>query len=234
LRTSAKFLQERFPLNNVFLHNVRCLQPSRRMTAVGNQMITALAACIPQLSTSISFADNVVTEWRLYQADTDITADWFVSADGTNIPVDKYWSRVSRQGDDSLGHPSKYTDLMVVVKAALSVSHGQGDVERGFSWNNQIVDDIRIALKERTILALRTVKDVVNRFDNVRVQITSQLIRQFQGAHATYKADLESVAQTAQDKDAEKLTKVTEDKRKQTTEINRVEIEKDNMKVRST
>jgi len=95
LRTSAKFLQVRLPLSNVFLQNVRCLQPSQPMTAVGNQMITALAACMPQLSTGISFADNVVTEWRLYRADTDITADWFVSANGTNIPVDKYWSRVS-------------------------------------------------------------------------------------------------------------------------------------------
>jgi len=90
-------------------------------------------------------------------------------------------------------------------------------LERGFSLNSQSVDDIRIALKERTIIALCTVKDVVNRFDNVdRVQITSQLIRQFRGAYATYKTNLESVAQ---DKDAEALTKFTEDKRKQTTEI---------------
>jgi len=54
LQTSAKFLQERSPLNNVFLQNVQCLQPSQRMTAVGNQMITALAACMPQLSTGIA------------------------------------------------------------------------------------------------------------------------------------------------------------------------------------
>jgi len=60
-------------------------------------------------------------------------------------------------------------------------------VERGFSLNSQSVDDTRIALKERTIIALRTVKEVVNRFENVdRVQITSQLIRQFRRAHATY------------------------------------------------
>jgi len=116
---------------------------------------------------------------------------------------------------------------MVVVKAALSVSHGQADVERGFSLNNQIVDDTRIALKERKIIALRTVKDVVNRFDNVdRIPVTSQLIRQFRGAHATYKADLESVAQASQDKEAEALTKVTEDKKKQTAEMKRVEIGK--------
>ena len=116
---------------------------------------------------------------------------------------------------------------MVVVKAAVSVSHGQADVERGFSLSNQIVDDTRIALKERTIIALRTVKDVVNRFDNVdRIPVTSQLIRQFRGAHATYKADLESVAKSSQDKEAEALTKVMEDKKKQTAEMKRVEIGK--------
>jgi len=38
---------------------------------------------MPQLSTGISFEDNVVTKWRLYKADTDITADWFISANGT-------------------------------------------------------------------------------------------------------------------------------------------------------
>jgi len=175
-------------------------------------MITALAACMPQLSTGISFADNVVAEWRLYQADTDITADWFISADGTNILVD--WSRVSRQVDNP-GHPSKYKNLKVVVKAALSVSHGRADVDGGLSLNNQIVDDTRIALKEHPMIALRTVKDVVNRFDNVdRIDITSKLIRQFRRAFATYKADLQYVAQASHDKAAEALTKVTEDKKK--------------------
>ena len=55
-----------------------------------------------RLSTGISFADVVVMGWRLNQTDTDITADWLVSADGTNISVDKYRSHVSKQVD-SLG-----------------------------------------------------------------------------------------------------------------------------------
>ena len=50
LRTVAKFLQERLPLNNVFLQNVLCLQLSQRMAAVSNQMLATLAACMPQLS----------------------------------------------------------------------------------------------------------------------------------------------------------------------------------------
>ena len=92
-------------MRNVFLQNVRCLRPSQRMTAVGNRMKTALATCMSHLSTGISFADVVVTEWCFNQTDAvaDITADWFVFADGTKLSVDKYWSRVSKQVD-SLGH----------------------------------------------------------------------------------------------------------------------------------
>jgi len=84
--------------------------------------------------------------------------------------------------------------------------------------NSQSVDDTRIALKERTIITPRTVKDVVNKFDNVdRVQVK---------AHASYTVDLESVAQAAQDQDAEALTKFTKDKKKQMTEIKKIEIGK--------
>jgi len=68
-----------------------------------------------------------------------ITDDWVTSADGSVVPVDVYWSRVSQQ-KDGLGN-AKYSHLMVVVKAALSVSHGQADVERGFALNKHITVD---------------------------------------------------------------------------------------------
>ena len=45
-----------------------------------------------------------------------------------------------------VGNP-KYVNLMVVVKAALCISHGQADVERGFSFNKHIVDETRVNLK---------------------------------------------------------------------------------------
>jgi len=74
-----------------------------------------------------SFLDSVSTEWRLY------TKQMMIShLNGPHlvmgIPVDNYWSRVSKQRD-GLGNP-KYSHLMLVVKEALSVSHGQGDVEQ--------------------------------------------------------------------------------------------------------
>jgi len=60
-----------------------------------------------------------------------------------------------------LGNP-KYSYMMVVMKAALYISHGQDDVERGFSINKYVVNEV--TLKQHTILAIRTVKDVVNKY----------------------------------------------------------------------
>ena len=89
-------------------------------------MIHVLAASMPHLESDLRFLDSVSTEWRLYQADADISPDWAVTHDDGIVPVDKYWARVSTLRD-GLGN-LKYANPMVVVKAALCVSHGQADV----------------------------------------------------------------------------------------------------------
>jgi hypothetical protein len=160
-------------------------------------MINTLAASMPHLACELNFLDAVSTEWRLYQADVDISAEWAVSADGDVVPVDQYWSQVSKQ-KDGLGHP-KYVNLMVVVKAALCVSHGQADVERGFSLNKLIVDEKRVSWKQHTIVAIRTVKDVINRYQEVdKIPISRHLIRRFRGAHAAYTEYLSSLQKEAE------------------------------------
>ena len=67
------------------------------LNAENIQMVTALAAAMPQLSTGRGFHDSVVTEWRLYQFDDGITTEGGVSADGSVIPVGAYWSRVFKR-----------------------------------------------------------------------------------------------------------------------------------------
>jgi len=175
LKSCVKYLQQRLPLKNQFLHNVQCLKPASRNNAETVKMIGALCTCLPQLSDEVGFSDSVSSDWKLYQADDNITPDWATSADGSTLPVDIY---VSKQ-TDGLGNP-KYSHLMAVVKAALSVSHGQADVERGFSLNKLIIVDNRVSLKQRTVMALCTVRDVVNRYEAVdKIPISRQLIRQY-------------------------------------------------------
>jgi len=74
-----------------------------------------------------------------------------------------FWSRVATQKDD-LGSP-KYNNMVVVVKAASCISHGHADVERGFSINKYVVNEV--TLKQHTISAIRTVKDVINKYKAV-------------------------------------------------------------------
>ena len=95
---------------------------------------------------------------------------WYTSGMGRNTkrpwciswPI-LYWSRVATERD-GLGNP-KYNNLMVVVKVALCISRGhwQADLERGFSINKHVVSETRVKLKQHTILAIRTVKDVINK-----------------------------------------------------------------------
>ena len=75
---------------NEFLFNVQCLTPSKKGNAETNQMIHVLAASMPHLASDLRFLDSVSTEWRLYQADADISPDWAVTHDDGVVPVDKY------------------------------------------------------------------------------------------------------------------------------------------------
>jgi len=56
------------------------------------------------------------------------------SADGQVASVDQYWSQVAKQKD---GNP-KCVNLMLVIKAALCISHGHADVETGFCVNKHV------------------------------------------------------------------------------------------------
>jgi len=111
---------------------------------------------------------------------------------------------------------------MAVVKAALSVSHGQAGVEWGFSLNKLIIVANWISLKQRTVVALRTVRDVVNRYEAVdKIPISRQLIHRYRASHAAYSADLASLEQGAENKEREKQADdaAIKDKQKKKAEV---------------
>ena len=165
---ATKYLQKKLPLKNRFLISLRCLVPAYRNENHTVDMIATLTKSLPKMSDSSTFIDTVMAEWLLYQADMDIDSS-------AMDEVDKYWAQVFRKVD-SLGQ-LKYSHLALVVKVALSVSHGQADVERGFSINKMMIGDQRTRLKHSTIVAVRTVKDFLIHFPNIEaVPITSALL----------------------------------------------------------
>ena len=80
-------------------------------------------------------------------------------------------------------------------------------------------------MKQHTILALRTVKDVINKYQEVeKISVTRDLIRQFRGAHAAYTGYLSSLQKEAkaseQDKqECLKRAKETESLQQKQTDI---------------
>jgi hypothetical protein len=213
----AAYVAKKLPFSNVLLKNIACLSPLLRTEPSSLQMIAAVVVNLPYCN-SAEKSDSVVREWRKYQdeviPETFFIEDKGVKDDGTAYikykRVDYYWHRVM-QMTDNRGDP-KYPTLAAVVKMALSLSHGQADVERGFSINKHILND-RSLLSEKVLCATRTVKEVLVRHGSVTsVPITPALIAAYRGAYKLYKDDLElSKTQKAQESAAGKRKERVDD-----------------------
>ena len=213
MEKSAGYLAKKLPFANILLKNLACLSPLLRSQPGSLQMITAVVDNLPYCNYAAT-KDNILPEWRKYQEEV-IPEEFYIQergqrADGTAFVkykrVDDYWHRIL-QLTDARGDP-KYPTLAFVIKMALSLSHGQADVERGFSVNKQILSD-RTLLSQKALSATRTVKEVITRYGSVtNVQITPSLIASYRSASKLYKEALEM-------EKAEKTRESLTDKRKQ-------------------
>ena len=86
-------------------------------------------------------------DWKLHALD-DVSA-----VEVENHDVDRYWSDVLERRN-AVGQ-LKYCTLGKVVRAALSLSHGNSNAECSFSANKRMV------IHEETINALRMVKAAI-------------------------------------------------------------------------
>ena len=134
-----------------------------------------LSRHVPHLLTNEE-VDRVGAEWRVYQM-ADIPEEWFrkstVSLDNIieYLPIDQYWYQIFST-TTSIGTP-QYVVLTKLVKCLLSLSHGNSDVERGFSENNHLVSNDRSSLNEVSINGLRATKAGVKFFGGGKVHAVS-------------------------------------------------------------
>ncbi|CAF1602250.1 unnamed protein product [Rotaria sp. Silwood1] len=191
-----KELTKSLPLKNDFLRHLQCLQPLARKEESSRTSIMYLSRHVPHLLTNEE-VDRVGAEWRVYQM-ADIPEEWFrkitVSSDNIieYLPIDKYWYQIFST-TTSIGTP-QYVVLTKLVKCLLSLSHGNSDVERGFSENNHLVSDDRSSLNEVSINGLRATKAGVKFFGGGKVHIvptTSTLLSNVKEAYSRYTKDNE-------------------------------------------
>ena len=79
---------------------------------------------------------------------------------------------------DGMGH-TKYPTILSVVKATLTLAHGNSEVERGFSDSGKTVTVDRTRLSEASINNLRIAADGLKMFGSLphHVPITSSFIK---------------------------------------------------------
>lgn len=101
--------------------------------------------------------------------------------------MDKF-SRKDTRLDDfwiSLLSEKENDELKTVLQLVLILSHGNAEVERGYSVNEECLQD---NMAEPTLIAYRTVYDTVLKIGGVhKVDITKFLLHSAKTAHALYK-----------------------------------------------
>ncbi|KYN01819.1 hypothetical protein ALC62_07392 [Cyphomyrmex costatus] len=124
--------------------------------------------------------DILTNEWKLLQEEKHPKTDI------SKIRIDVYWSYFFAL-KNSFGN-IKYPVVSKVVKTLLSLSHGNADVERGFSTSALILTDNRASMSEKTLNSYMIVKYALKMCNNLphTVPIAKELLNLARTAHQKY------------------------------------------------
>ncbi|CAF3918958.1 unnamed protein product [Rotaria sordida] len=185
----TKELIRTLPLNNDLLRHLQCLHPIMRHSKTSHISIMNIARSFPQMIIPDDI-DRINAEWYIYQNEK-IPNEWYEKTNEYHS-IDYYWKNIftikTNTGTD------KFIALSKLIKCVLSLSHGNADVERGFSENAFLLTDDRSLLSDASINGLRATRDGVKFFGNGKpheVPITKALIDSIRNAHSRYCIDLE-------------------------------------------
>ncbi|CAF1095313.1 unnamed protein product [Adineta steineri] len=185
----AHELLRTLPLENNLLRHLQCLHPTMRLSTTSHKSIMNIARSFPQLIQSNDI-DRIGAEWYIYQNE-NIPNEWFEKSHEYQS-IDYYWKHIftlkTNTGID------KFLALPKLIKCVLALSHGNADVERGFSENAFLLTNERSLLSHASINGLRATRDGVKFFGNGKpheVSITKNLLDSVRNAHSRYCMDLE-------------------------------------------
>ncbi|KAE9523755.1 hypothetical protein AGLY_015815 [Aphis glycines] len=157
---SCKYIIEKAPLNGnrSIIKNFRFLKPSEKLSTRNLPFQNDLDL------------DRLIDEWILFQLQCE------PNSDQNSLRIDVYWNLIITQKSENSN--LKYPLLNKVVRAALSIFHGNADVDRGFSCSANYLTDDRASMSEKTLNAALVVKDAIKMYDNraALVPITPKLI----------------------------------------------------------
>lgn len=189
--TTTKHLLKQLPLDNKLLQHLRFLDPHPSVTIEETvHSLKYVAARVPQIVRGDQVA-SLIDEWYSLQCQPPVE-------DSSSKPIDMYWAGIL----GCAGQTQKYPLLSVLIRALLSLPHGNADCERGFSENKRVMDN-RANLCIAKINGIRQVKTFARRFgsDPSSVPLTRDLINAVKHSHRVYS---ERLHREAQERDKEK------------------------------
>ena len=121
--TATSNIQEKLPLGNQLLKQLRCLNPTKRNEESTTSSIQNLASTLqPKISKT-----GVIDEWKLFQVDNQLHT--YKPADRIEI----FWNQVFKI--QSVTGECRYKLLPLVIKSALTLAQANGDSEHSLSAN---------------------------------------------------------------------------------------------------
>ena len=118
--------------------------------------------------------------------------------------IDDYWVEVCGIRDET--GKKKYSNLWILVKCIMLISHGNADPERGFSINKHMLAIHGTSLGEQTIVAIRLIKDYVVQCGGIgKVPLSDKLLQSCKLARSRYGADLEEKRKLAEKEEKARL-----------------------------
>lgn len=177
-------LLQKLPLENKVLQHAAILGQQFTNGDSETRSLRYLASQLPHVI-QLNQVSSLVDEWYM------LTCDPANDSQLTELErIDKSWAKVFQQ--KSPAGEQKYPLLSKLVKALLSLPHGNADCERGFSVNKRLLEG-RAPLTIESVSGLRQVKTYLQRYDGdaTQVPMSPELLRCVKKSRARYAERIE-------------------------------------------
>ena len=216
LQSTTKYLLTHLPIGDTFVRDLTVLHPNMQKVETGDCCIRRIAQKLAQVIKEDQIP-LVVDEWKLYQQQ-EIPEDWY-KTDGTgNTRIDHYWAKVFQM--KTLSENEMFPHLKKLIKAVLTLSHGNADVERSLSVNKQAVGTNRTLLTPESLNGIRQVKDAVAAEDGKihAMDFNKELLSCTRRANQRYRQRLDEKKKQEEAQKNEKARNEEAEKQKQLVE----------------
>ena len=215
-QSTTIYLLNHLPIGDTFVRDLTILHPDMREIDAGDRCIRRIAQSLPQVVKD-NHVPLVVDEWKLYRRQ-EIPEDWFKTDEAGRTRIDHYWARVIEI--KTLSGTEMFPYLKKLIKAVLTLSHGNADVERSLSVNKQAIGTNRTLLTHESLNGIRQVKDAVSAADGKvhTMDFSNKLISCTRNANERYRQRPEKQKKQEEVQKNEKVRREEAEKQKKIAE----------------